>query len=484
MNTCFRKLGLSVLAITLAGVIGGCDDHGGLIRLFFGTNGVGDCDQVTVTIRLDAANALVARDSQGVAECTLASGLAADGCTLNLTEGEGELVATISNCTIPAVSNLISCLFKTADISEIQAYTSAQCECQAPGCIVDPPVCVSHDANPTSCENCTNGIDDDHNGYTDCQDPNCSNKPVCNPGPTTTTSSSTTTTIQSSTTTSTTITTTTTSTTIPLNLDCTLVFRLNDGSTVGALQWDTDYNNAPGQFVGSAGNVECSALPGAGDVIFVPNDKENLKVLTIGMTGTTPFTGPANIAECRFKASVAPETGNYSITVVDAADGEGTPISPLPPVIISSINCSGPTTTTTTEQVTTTTDTTTTTVAAGGKYIVTFSQTNATTYGALQLEVNYSGAPGGFTGTGSTVVCTKLSAAGSAAYNDNEGTKKLGLGWISADGSTGPQTLAVCDFDATATPVVANFPVTIKDVADINGEPVTVTIGVAVALKP
>lgn len=497
MNTWFRKLGLSVLVVTLAGVLGGCDDNGNaLIRLFFGINGSGNCDRVIVTVDLAAANAVISRDNEGALECVLNAQLAAAGCDLNLTEEGDTLIATIDACSIPAVTGLISCLFETVDISSLQGETSAQCDCHSPGCDTHPPVCISPDPDPTACEDCNNGIDDDHNGLVDCDDPNCRYSPYCDHVTTTTTSSSTTSTTESSTTTSSTITTTTstTSTTIPLRWDCNLVFRLNDDSSVGALQWDTAYDSAPGQFVGSAGDVDCAALPGAGDVIFSANDKEGQKVLTIGMTGVEGFTGPVDIAQCRFKASTVPVAEDYDITVVDASDPEGTPIFPLPPVTLHSIQCTNtdtttttaePVTTTTEQQVTTTTtgNTTTTEPTTAGKYLVTFSLDNAVTYGALQLTIGYGSAPGEFTGTGATVVCSKISAAGNAAFNDNEVANTLGLGWISLDGSTGPLTLTVCEFDATETPVPGDFTVTIEDAVDPDFNPITAVIGKAIAPK-
>jgi len=497
MNTWVRKLGLSVLAVTLAGVLGGCDDNNGdLLRVFFGINGSGDCDKVTVTVDLNAADAVIVRDRQGTLDCVMNASLESAGCDLGLEVNDGVFVATIDGCTIPAVTNLLSCVFQTIDISAIQEVTTAQCDCNAEGCDIHPPICVSGDPDPTSCEDCTNGVDDDGNGLTDCNDPNCRHSEHCGNGSTTSTttsSSSTTSTTESSTTTSSTVTTSTstTSTTIPRRLDCMVTFRLNNDASVGALQWDTAYDSAPGAFVGTGGDVDCAALPEAGDVIFSANDKESQKVLTIGMTGVEGFTGPINIAQCRFKASVEPQASDYAITVVDASNPEGTPIVPLPPVVISNISCTGPTTTTTVPQtttttevvVTTTTNTTTTTGQGPSLFAVTFSQTNNTTYGALQLGVDYSQAGGDFVGSGATVACTKIAAAGSSAYNDNDAQKKLGLGWISLDGSTGPQTLTVCDFQAASAPAPGDFQVTIEDATDVDFNPITVTVGVQVAPK-
>jgi|GEM_PF-1795326 len=339
----------------------------------------------------------------------------------------------------------------------------------------------------------------------------------------------TTTTTVTSTSTSTTSTSTTTTTV--LDMDCSAVFRLDDEVGVESLQWDTNYANAPGKFAGSAGEVECSPLEGAGDAanFWSANDKDSKKILTVAMTGIEGFMGPVDIFECRFLASEMPAPSDFAITVVDAAHPGGTTIDPLPAVTVK-VSCGGSSTTTTTQGQTTTTQgpttttqgpVTTTTLPSAGSFYVAFSLTNAVKFGALGLDVGYQNAPGEFTGTAEAVTCyvgaCKLSAndgtpcnddaeclddgSGSqfcngyipasasalAAFNDKDAQRILSLAWASAKGVQGPRNpLVTCRFDAQSTPEPANFPVTITDAKSPTGVPLDPgpTISVTVTAIP
>ena len=182
MNTWFRKVGMGAVALTLAGVLGGCNNGsgggGGLIRLFFGINGSGSCSTVVVDVNLEDAGAQISRDEFGDVQCVLNAVLDANGCNISFSELEnGDLRAVINGCTIPAVTNLFSCLFEDVDISQLQDTASAQCTCTTQNCDGTPPVCISLDPDPRSCEICDNNQDDDGNGLVDCEDPNCDNAP-------------------------------------------------------------------------------------------------------------------------------------------------------------------------------------------------------------------------------------------------------------------------------------------------------------------
>jgi hypothetical protein len=490
MNTWFRKVGVGAVALTLAGVLGGCNngDGGGLIRLYFGINGNGNCNQVTVEVDLDAADAVLAYDDQGALQCALNSALV--GCNLSINAGaleNGDLIATISGCTIPAVSNLFSCLFEDVDLSELQETASAICACRTPGCDGNPPVCISEDPDPTSCENCTNGRDDDGNGLTDCEDPNCRNSPACQE--TTTTSTTSTSVTVSSTTTTDTVTTTsstTTSTTNPLDLDCRVVFTLEDDVTAGALQFDVDYSDVPGTLPGSGSSAQCAKLiPTA---LFALNDVDATETATMGFVDLSGMSGPnLDLAECQFKASATPLKSDFAITVTDATDAsdDGFPIEPLPTVKVGTISCEGPVTTTTTtlDNVTTTTidGVTTTTTGGGGpqNYDITFNLATASAaVSSLQFDVNYAAATGGFQGSGSTVSCTKQVVTALFAPNDVEATSTLTLGLVDLDGFTAPRAVAKCTFngDAGDPPVPGDFLITIVDSTNADGDPVSSTV--------
>ncbi|HXC52070.1 MAG TPA: hypothetical protein VN634_14380 [Candidatus Limnocylindrales bacterium] len=486
MNTWFRKIGMGAVALTLAGVLGGCNNGSGsdLIKLFFGINGGGSCNSVVVEVNLADADAVIERDNDGNLQCELASALDAAGCNISFSEpGGGVLRVTVSGCTINGVSNLFSCLFEDVDISELQQTAEGQCACtNAPGCDNTPPVCISRNADPTSCEDCDNGVDDDDNGLIDCDDPNCSNDPICGPETTTSTTSNT----ISSTSTSTTNTTsttgsTTTTTLIGGGLTCHVFLRLADDATLGSLQFDVDYGDAPGSFLGTGGNVECASLIQGSLASF--NDKDAEETLTAGIISLDGFTGPVNVADCTFTASVQPTPADFTIAVTEASDPDLNPVEPTPDVVIvSPIECEGnPVTTTTVEGQTTTTEPgVTTTIVGSTNFSVLFRLTSASAAaGALQFHTDYSAAPGGFAGAGAAVNCTSLVSGALFAPNDIEATTTLNLGIISLSPVTAPIDLVRCTFNAEGgTPVPADFPVVIDDATDPDGAPIDAAISV------
>ncbi|MFN2378081.1 MAG: hypothetical protein ABR538_16240 [Candidatus Binatia bacterium] len=484
MNTWFGKIGMGALALTLAGVLGGCNDNGGggLVRLFFGINGSGNCTSVIVDVNLDDADAVIARDEFGDVQCVLNATLDNNGCSISFTElQDGTLRAVISGCTIPAVTNLFNCLFENVDISELQSTATAQCSCTNQNCDGTPPVCISLDPDPRSCEICDNGEDDDGNGLVDCDDPNCENSPEC--APTTTTTSTSTSTVGE--TTSTTDTTTTSSSTTSTTLEdfpltCRMVFHLPDDVTVGSLQWDTDYSNAPGFFLGQGGNVECASL--VNDALAAFNDVEATEVLDSGIISLAGFTGPIDVSECTFKAAITPVANDFTITVTEASNPDLMPIVPLPDVILQTIQCEGVTPTTTTAGP----DTTTTTLDGGNPpkdYTVLFKLDTASAgVGALQWTANYATATGEFQGSGALVSCTNQVGGALFAPNDVDATRKLTLGVIALTPFTAPTNLVSCTFNGFTAdpPVPGDFALTIDDATDSDGAPINVELSVTV----
>jgi hypothetical protein len=475
--------------------LGGCNNGGsGLIELFFGINGNGNCSQVVVEVNIDQTGA-IATDTEGNLECVLNATLDDAGCSIRYEQLEsGILRATIDGCTIPAVTNLFSCLFEDVDISAISETANAICSCRNPGCDETPPVCIDENPEPNSCEDCTNGRDDDSNGLTDCEDPNCRNSPACQET-TTTSTTSTSVTISSTSTTDTVTTTssTSTSTTNEPALDCRVVFKLDDDVAVGALQWEVDYSNVPGFLVGSADQAACAKL--IATALFAKNDQDINRIVSLGLIELDGFSGPIDIAECLFKATTTPVKADFAISVSDASNTGGEPIDPAPGVSVSLIDCSGPATTTTIPTVTTTTtvDTTTTTTgvvttttAGLRNYVVTYSLTAGSLVASLQWDTDYTNAPGTFQGSGSTVACTKLVATALFAPNDSDALKKLTLGLVDLDGFSAPRELAKCTFNGSAgdPPVPADFVISITDSSDGNGDPVSATIVSSVTVAP
>src|SRR5205085_4123421 len=93
-------------------------------------------------------------------------------------------------CTILPTTGLFACNFSKVDTSLLQTQMDAQCACSSADCDAEPPLCASHNENPTQCEDCSNGRDDDGDRLADCGDPNCRHSYYCKePSSSTTTTS-------------------------------------------------------------------------------------------------------------------------------------------------------------------------------------------------------------------------------------------------------------------------------------------------------
>jgi len=148
--------------------------------------------------------------------------------------------------------------------------------------------------------------------------------------------------------TTTTSTSTTTSTTIsdPTTTDCTLSFSLVDAVQVGSLQWSVDYAAAPGEFAGSAASVQCTNKVSSAFASLQDDEAHSrVNAAYISLSG---FTGPRLLAECTFLADDVPQVSDFTIAVSDASSKQLQPITPVPSVVLSSIDCTSDTTTTTT----------------------------------------------------------------------------------------------------------------------------------------
>gem|GEM_PF-6209054 len=137
-----------------------------------------------------------------------------------------------------------------------------------------------------------------------------------------TTSSSTTSTVSSSTTTVTTgPTTTTMPTTAGFTFDVTYEFTF-PLTTVGALQFDSDYSAAGGDFDGSGAAVACAKQAGF-TALEAFNDKDaTTKVLSQGFIDNSGFAGPRTVSTCRFLDTdgIAPKPSDFVNTTTDCTD--------------------------------------------------------------------------------------------------------------------------------------------------------------------
>jgi len=485
-----------VVARAVVGLLAGCDGgggDGGVLQAHFAIGGQGSCGSVTVEVDLDEADAVIDRDAFGDVACLLDAALEQQGCDIDFSESQGVLTAVISGCTVPSAAELFVCGFDEADLTLLQDTAFSQCQCLVLGCDDTPSVCVSDGSTFSDCEvlHCDNGLDDDGDGLVDCEDTSCEGSPAC----VATTTSSMTTPSNSS---PTTIPPTTfPPTTLPVE-SCRVVFRLADEVTVGSLQWSTGYSGTGGSFLGEGGSVECASLIEGALAAF--NDQDDMHSLESGVVRVGGFTGPANVAECSFVTAVAPVPVEFGITNIEAATPDLVLIEPAPNVIVSSIDCGGsPGTTTTTQEgattttmggpttttiPTTTTTTTTTTLPATAYTVLLHLDSASDSVGALQVAVDYSDAPGGFLGTGAGAACTTELTDGLFAKNDHDASRRLVLGLISLSTFQAPIALASCEFRGSEVPTPDDFQVTIEDSTNGSGDPVTVTVGLAVVPAP
>jgi hypothetical protein len=266
-----------------------------------------------------------------------------------------------------------------------------------------------------------------------------------------------------------------TTTTVTINggaFDCDVTFSVTSTATIGALQFEVAYTQAPGQFAGEGDQVDCTDLTTS---LATFNDRDAQRTLSAGLISLTGFSTPADVVVCTFAGAPSsmtlPQPDDFVVTVVDATDPQ---LAPVTADMAVDVSCgAGPTTTVSTS--TTTVTTTTSTTFAGPIEGIGFTMVGTTArVGALQLTIDYSAAPGGFDGSAADVECTNRVGVGSiVSFNDIDATKTLNAGFIVVKGMTAPRVLADCKFTATGgTPEPDDFVVTIVDVADLNLDPV------------
>jgi len=275
-----------------------------------------------------------------------------------------------------------------------------------------------------------------------------------------------------STTTSTSITTTsfgdslpTTTTTTTLGVSvcaCDVTFSVTNSETLGALQYDTSYAGIGGGFDGDGGAVDCTRL--AGDFAAF-NDIEAEARLSSAIISPAGFTGPIDIARCRYSGAFpSPVPSDFPIVVTDQSRPDFSPANAT--VAVTDVNCACAGTTTTTS----------TTLGSGDLYTVTFGLDDAVTVGALQFFVDYGNAVGGFLGRGYDVSCTSpLAGSGSfASFNDSDSLDRLNVAAVSIPGFTGPITVAECAFLTPGVPPQAtDFVITVVDASAPDLSPIS-----------
>lgn len=315
MRSFVSRIGTTSL-VSLSLAFAGCSNGSGpaLVRLFFGVNSPGVCESALVEVSLSAADAMLATAPGGAPRCEIDAALATSGCEGEFTLNGNVLVAGITGCDVPAVANLFDCFFEKVDLSATAAMAQALCTCGESDCDEEPPICVSDVSGPGSCENCQNGVDDNGDGDTDCNDRNCEWGDGCH-SLTTSTSSSTT---------------YTTNGTIPPTETCIVIWRMTTAVEVAGLSWITRHLPETGYF---AGGCE-SLVPGATASWSHFDSGRSLKTQISSPAG---FTGPVDVSRCNYRYGYG--LPDLRILETVATDPDGQPIDPAPEIITTSGEC-------------------------------------------------------------------------------------------------------------------------------------------------
>jgi hypothetical protein len=106
-----------------------------------------------------------------------------------------------------------------------------------------------------------------------------------------------------------------------------ITLRVDQAVTLGSVSFDVEYGATTESFLGEGSEVVCDGLVGGATATFA-NDCDN-ELLTITVTRPGGFTGPRDLAECRFRAvSAKPSLNDFSINVGGATAPGGNPVPP------------------------------------------------------------------------------------------------------------------------------------------------------------
>jgi hypothetical protein len=140
---------------------------------------------------------------------------------------------------------------------------------------------------------------------------------------------------------------------------CVFTISMLNGTDVNNLDFKVNYSGADGFIGGTMTNPECVRALGGQSFASFHNDQAG--TLTVGEIRLAYFSGPVDLAACRFYwDSLEPAPADFNVTVTNAGrDGEDNNVVPVPSIQVTSVECPGelpnPTTTTTLPDTTTTT---------------------------------------------------------------------------------------------------------------------------------
>jgi hypothetical protein len=133
---------------------------------------------------------------------------------------------------------------------------------------------------------------------------------------------------------------------------CDITFRLGTSTPLVSASVFVIYQNAPGEFDGSATGVDCDLLNGT---LGQTADADQTRTLTVTMVGTpSPIQGPKNVARCKWTpTSRFPVPGDFNLSGQSGFNQSFQQVDAN--ITITTIECSGDISTTTTTTTTTTT---------------------------------------------------------------------------------------------------------------------------------
>ncbi len=101
---------------------------------------------------------------------------------------------------------------------------------------------------------------------------------------------------------------------------------------LGALQLEIS-GPETGSWAGKGAGVDCGAL---GSAILAANFAAENRI-KVGLISLEGLATPGPILRCGFESGNTPEAEDFTIRIVDAADTDSDPVSPLPIVTVSDI---------------------------------------------------------------------------------------------------------------------------------------------------
>ncbi len=105
-----------------------------------------------------------------------------------------------------------------------------------------------------------------------------------------------------------------------------ILFSLESGERLGALQVSVDYATAPGDFDGTGGGVLCQSLISGATASF---NKAPGRFLNASIASVTGFQGPKSLFYCDFTAAGSLAPSQFVVAVVDAVDIADRPVAPF-----------------------------------------------------------------------------------------------------------------------------------------------------------